>query len=404
MKNKLLNKVISVFLMFLFIITITSCGATSPDYGPSYDSSSSEKDDFPNDFEDNFEYQAGQLTSCAYNDNDHFTFWKELMSSNQEGEGIFKNYYEKYSFKAFNRLKVKVPINISVKVHLLDENQNIVFTGIPDATGNTYLYPKTYQETYNICLEYVKVNEEEPTMQYEVISSDTEFIIEATNKIQDSIQLMFVIDTTGSMGDEMGYLNAEIIDIIEQVKNEFPSSVIELAIMLYRDKSDDYVTKYSDFTTNISAQQEFLSKQRAGGGGDFEEAVDVALEEASQKQWSKNAKTKILVHVADAPAHDEEVNKWNKATIDLASKGVRIISVASSGINKKTEYFFRCQSILTNGTYVYLTNDSGIGNDHLEATVEQKPIVEYLNASLVRLIKGYHTGVFEEPVYYRQQK
>ena len=57
---------------------------------------------------------------------------------------------------------------------------------------------------------------------------------------------------------------------------------------------------------------------------------------------------------------------------------------------------------MTNGTYVYLTDDSGIGNSHLEATVEEKPVVEYLNNSLVRLIKGYHTGIFEDPIHYGQ--
>ena len=93
----------------------------------------------------------------------------------------------------------------------------------------------------------------------------------------------------------------------------------------------------------------------------FPEAVDVAMEEAVAKQWSVNAKTKILVHVADAPSHDRDVNSWNNSSLRFAEMGVRVITVASSGIDKKTEYLFRSQSILTNGIYVYLTNDSGIG-------------------------------------------
>ncbi|MBQ4571241.1 MAG: hypothetical protein IJB21_06075 [Bacilli bacterium] len=173
---------------------------------------------------------------------------------------------------------------------------------------------------------------------------------------------------------------------------------------MYRDLRDEYITNYSDFTIDITSQKNFLSKQRASGGGDFEEAVDVAMEEAVNKKWSDNAKTKILIHVADAPSHDNDVESWNNSTLKFAEMGVRIITVASSGIDKKTEYLFRSQSILTNGMYVYLTNDSGIGDYHLEATVEERPTVEYLNASLVRIIKGYHTGVFEEAVYYRQQQ
>ena len=84
--------------------------------------------------------------------------------------------------------------------------------------------------------------------------------------------------------------------------------------------------------------------------------------------------------------------------------GVRILTVASSGISKKTEYFFRCQSLITNGVYVHLTNDSGIGGDHIEATTEEKEEVELLNDCLVRLINGFHTGDFGTAVNWRQSQ
>ena len=89
-------------------------------------------------------------------------------------------------------------------------------------------------------------------------------------------------------------LRDKINDIISQVKQEFANSTIELAIMLYRDLYDQYVTKYSDFNTDIVAQQSFLSVQYADGGGDFPEAVDTAMLEAASKQWSEKAKTKIF--------------------------------------------------------------------------------------------------------------
>lgn len=293
---------------------------------------------------------------------------------------------------------------MDVIINLVDEQNNVLFTAIPDANGVAHLYSKTNQSSYNICLEYKKPGDTLVSKQYEIVTGDTEFIFEATSEKSDVIQLMFVIDTTGSMVDEINYLTAEIIDIFDKLKNSFPDTQLELAILLYRDLRDEYITNYSDFTIDITSLKNFLSKQRASGGGNFEEAVDVAMEEAVNKKWSDNAKTKILIHVADAPSHDNDVESWNNSTLKFAEMGVRIITVASSGIDKKTEYLFRSQSILTNGMYVYLTNDSGIGDYHLEATVEERPTVEYLNASLVRIIKGYHTGVFEEAVYYRQQQ
>ena len=402
MKFKFFKSFILLFILVLGVIFISSCSAARPDMG---DFSAGSESTPPNsETEEEPIIEPGQLTACAYNDNDHFNFWQSLLTSNQEEFGEFKSYYDQFAFKTYNRIKIIVPSNMDVIVNLVDEQNNVLFTAIPDANGVAYLYSKTNQSSYNICLEYKKPEDTLVSKQYETVTGDTEFIFEATSEKSDVIQLMFVIDTTGSMVDEINYLTAEIIDIFDKLKNSFPDTQLELAILLYRDLRDEYITNYSDFTTDITSQKNFLSKQRASGGGDFEEAVDVAMEEAVNKKWSDNAKTKILIHVADAPSHDNDVESWNNSTLKFAEMGVRIITVASSGIDKKTEYLFRSQSILTNGMYVYLTNDSGIGDYHLEATVEERPTVEYLNASLVRIIKGYHTGVFEEAVYYRQQQ
>ena len=172
-------------------------------------------------------------------------------------------------------------------------------------------------------------------------------------------------------------------------------------MMVYRDSGDDYVTKYSDFTTNISSQQTWLNKQSSGGGGDYEEAVDVALTEAMNKQWSAKA-TKLLFHVADAPSHDQDVPTWANATYSAANKGIKIISVAASGFTQKAEFFFRSQSLLTGGQYIFLTDDSGIGNEHEQPTIQEPLVIEYLNACLVRLINGYQSGVMADPVPYNQ--
>ena len=417
MKQRFLNFIMILTILFINCFVLTSCssygGSKEPgDYGGLGYAGGEFGETFPDTNPDEgnnsqIVIKPGQLTACAYDDNEHFSFWKSLVSQyaqTNESNGLFQNYYEMFEFKTYNRLVIKVPTNVDAKIHLVDDQKNVLATAIPNANGIAYLYPTVARSVYNICLEYVKTGETEITTQYEEIQGDTEFVIAGETFKNDVIQLMFVIDTTGSMGDEINYLKSEVNDIISQVKQEFSNSTIELAIMLYRDLHDQYVTKYSDFNTDIVAQQSFLSVQYADGGGDFPEAVDTAMLEAASKQWSEKAKTKILVHVADAPAHDGLVNKWATATNILASKGVRIITVASSGIDKKTEYFFRSQCMITGGKYVYLTDDSGIGNSHLDATVEVQPTVEYLNSCLVRLIKGYHTGTFEEPIYYGQEQ
>ena len=72
----------------------------------------------------------------------------------------------------------------------------------------------------------------------------------------------------------------------------------------------------------------------------------------------------------------------------LAAEGVRLIPVASSGVNTETEFLLRSWAVMTGGTYTFLTDHSGVGNSHLEPTVGEYE-VEKLNDLMVRLLMEY---------------
>lgn len=338
---------------------------------------------------DYMEASAGLLTGSVVFDNDNYSQWLSYIKSGQEEKGIFKDYHDDFAFKTDNRLKIKVDGIKGAKVTLLDDG----FTTYTDANGLAYIYPKTVQESYVVNISFEKEDGELFSSDYEV-NDGALIVISEKQKENDLIELMFVVDTTGSMSDEISFLKAEIDDVISKVKESNPNAQINIALLFYRDKGDEYVTRYYGFDNQIDKVQDFLCQQRSSGGGDFEEAVYQALGEACDKNWSEEASTKLIIHVADAPSHDNEINEWSNNVKRLTEKGIKIITVASSGINKKTEYFFRSQSMISGGAYVYLTDDSGIGLSHIEATTEVKPIVEYLNKLLVRLINGYYNGDF----------
>ena len=106
--------------------------------------------------------------------------------------------------------------------------------------------------------------------------------------------------------------------------------------------------------------------------------------------WSSPAKTRIAFLLLDAPPHHESlvISDLQNSIITAAQKGIKVIPITASGIDKETEFLMRFFSITTNGTYVFITNDSGIGNDHLEPSVGAYE-VEFLNDLIVRLIKEY---------------
>ena len=100
---------------------------------------------------------------------------------------------------------------------------------------------------------------------------------------------------------------------------------------------------------------------------------------------------RIAFLILDAPAHQDHqgVVESLQASIESYAKyGIKIIPVFCSSPTKECEFMCRFFSTLTGGTYVFLTDDSGVGGDHIEASVGQYQ-VEALNDLLVRLIAKY---------------
>jgi hypothetical protein len=206
-----------------------------------------------------------------------------------------------------------------------------------------------------------------------------------------SLDLMFVIDTTGSMSDELEYLKAELDGVIRRTARDNSNLPIRLSVNVYRDEGDDYVVRSTPFGTDINERLDFLKGQYADGGGDFEEAVETALADALENHdWDANATARLLFLVLDAPPHNtpQIVGEMHRLTALAASKGVRIIPIASSGIDKDTEFLTRTLAMATGGTYIFLTDHSGVGGGHLEPTIGEYE-VELLNDLLIRVIGGY---------------
>jgi hypothetical protein len=184
---------------------------------------------------------------------------------------------------------------------------------------------------------------------------------------------MFVIDTTGSMGDELWYIQAELEDVISRAQADAEQRFdLRLSMNFYRDQGDAYVVRSNPFTTDISAGLWALGQESANGGGDFPEAVDQALADAiHDHEWSETATARLIFLVLDAPPHHEDpiLDRLRLANRAAAARGVKIIPVAGSGIDKDTEFLMRFLAVTTGGTYTFLTNHSGIGGDHIEPSI-----------------------------------
>ncbi len=209
--------------------------------------------------------------------------------------------------------------------------------------------------------------------------------------ISNNLDILMVVDATGSMGDEIHYLKAELNDVIERVQSQHTQLNINLGSVFYRDRGEAYVTKKSDFSANIEQTISFIKAQSAAGGGDNPEAVDEALKVAiDDMEWSEQAVARLLFLVLDAPPHHSPqiLERLQRLSAKAAQKGIRIVPITGSGIQKSSEYLMRSLALTTNGTYVFLTDDSGVGNPHIKPTTDEYK-VEMLNDLMIRLIDQY---------------
>ncbi|MBL8951730.1 MAG: VWA domain-containing protein [Myxococcaceae bacterium] len=213
-----------------------------------------------------------------------------------------------------------------------------------------------------------------------------------TRGTTSALDVAFVVDTTGSMGDEIGWLKAEIKQLAADISAAHPNVPTRWGLVHYRDVGDDYVTRHVDFTTSVTAYQTSLDGLAPGGGGDFPEAPAAALAKAGTLQWGTAASTaKLIFWVADAPPHDNEAGEFTAAVRGLKSQGVHVYPVASSGIDERTEYAMRAAAQLTLGRYIFLTDDSGVGGQHKEPTIPCY-VVSKLNHAIERSIDSELAG------------
>jgi len=354
----------------------------------------------------NEQSHAGVVTAGEWRDLDNWLFWSNLMTNTQSDQqgSDYTIYSDYWGFFTNNRVAVRI-INENgepqkdVAVQLMRQSGNnpvVLYEGRTDNRGEVNLWVGLTQLQQSIDESglvlsvggQLKEQSVSVTRWGEEVKWNT-----ATASIQPTknIDIAFIVDATGSMSDEINFLKADLTNIITTVRNKNAEVSIRTATLFYRDEGDDYLTRASNFSSDISATVSFISQQNADGGGDYPEAVHTALETGLQQlSWREENSIRLAFMLLDAPPHKREdvISSLQKSVPQYAQRGIRIIPVAASGVDKQTEFFLRFVALATDGTYVFLTNDSGVGEDHIAATVGDYQ-VELLNELIVRLINQY---------------
>lgn len=337
------------------------------------------------------ETKAGSLTSGEINDFSKWTLWEDVSMETLKGYRTAWPFRPEARYTVLVKSKTGMPLcNARVK---MSDGSGQEWEAVTDNTGKAELWYGMWNNAASAA----------PVLSASVVYGKERFSIPALKPFAEGANILatnlsclnpakldiaFLVDATGSMGDEINYLKAELRDILKKVHDSMPATQVQTGALFYRDLEDSYLTRISDLTPDFDKTEAFIADNGADGGGDTPEGVDAALEEAlTGFHWRDDATARLAFLVLDAPPHGDAatVKRMQTLTAQYAARGIRLIPVVCSGSDKPTEYLMRAMALATNGTYLFLTDHSGIGGKHTAPTTD-KYDVEYLNGLIYRVI------------------
>ena len=180
---------------------------------------------------------------------------------------------------------------------------------------------------------------------------------------KETIEVCFVLDTTGSMGGLIEGAKQKIWAIANEILASEPTPNLRIGLIGYRDRKEAYVTQVHDLSDDIDDIYAKLMKFQAQGGGDTPESVNQALHEAVTKiKWNKSKKVlKLVFLVGDAPPHmDYQDDVKYPEICKLAAKNNIILNTVQCGSMASTTPIWKEIAKLAEGDFVAIAQSGGV--------------------------------------------
>jgi hypothetical protein len=172
------------------------------------------------------------------------------------------------------------------------------------------------------------------------------------------LDVEFLVDATGSMGDEIEQLKMSLEDIATRVAALPTHPDVRFALTIYRDHGDEFLTRTWNFSSDVKPFISDIADVRADGGGDYPEDVQQGLHDALTKpSWREPGSVKLVFLVGDAPPHldYQDDPRYADDLVTAMRQGVKIESLAASGLDDQGEFVWRQLAEATMGQFLFLT-------------------------------------------------
>lgn len=185
-------------------------------------------------------------------------------------------------------------------------------------------------------------------------------VITETKPKGRAVDIVFAVDTTGSMGGLLDGAKRTVWSIANQVREIEKDANLRVGLVAYRDLGDTYVTKDFALSDDLDAVFVELSSYEARGGGDVPENVDAALYDAVHKmKWRSSAK-KMIFLVGDAPPSSRgDVPRFDVTARDAARMQIKINTIRA-GQDGETASAMQQIASIGNGSFSTIQQDGGV--------------------------------------------
>jgi hypothetical protein len=175
-----------------------------------------------------------------------------------------------------------------------------------------------------------------------------------TGNAHPKIEVVFVLDTTGSMGGLIQAAKEKIWSIATTMARGQPAPEIRVGLVAYRDRGDAYVTRVVDLSSDLDSMYATLMDFQADGGGDGPESVNAALYDAVHAvSWSRDQNVyKVVFLVGDAPPHMDYQDdvKYPQTLADARASGI-VVNAIQCGTFEGTTGEWQHIAQLAGGAY-----------------------------------------------------
>jgi len=345
-------------------------------------------------FRDDVQWQqAPEVRAGEVDDNDLWGDYLEYRSG-YRGPYVYEvDISERYVLTALDGMEQPI-LDATVTVW---DGQTKIWEARTYATGQTLFFPRAVGFSQSSSF-LVSVNKDGFAHTFEMTRGQQESWVVKLDQYSPrgkriNLDVLFLIDSTGSMGDEIHALQSSMLSMADQIDHLRPRPDLRFGLVTYRDRGDAYVVAKVDFTDNVRSFSKQLGDLQAAGGGDYPEALNEALHAAiHEMDWRAEDTVRLIFLVADAPPHLDYAQDYDYAQemAVAAANGIKVFPIAASGTDDQAEYIFRQIAQFTQARFIFLTYE-GPTQDGKPGDVSTMNVSSYgvqdLDDLVVRLVQ-----------------